>query len=112
MILWTFGDLLIIDVTLYGAGLFLEFISLIIFRIKLPNESRPFKIPLNVVGLCLLILLPVGVYSIALSSAFLSSEKMLPPALFALGALISAELIWRIIVWRKPFLKNKRGNRP
>ena len=110
MILWTFGDLLIIDVTLYGAGLFLEFISLIVFRIKLPNEPRPFKIPLNVIGLCLLILLPIGVYCIALSSAFLSSEKMLSPALFALGALISAELIWRIIIWKKPFLKNKKGN--
>lgn len=109
MIFWTFGDLLVIDVTLYGAGLFLEFISLIIFRIKFPNEPRPFKIPMNVAGLCLLILLPIGVYSIALSSVFLSSEKMLAPALFASGALLSAELIWRIIVWRNPFLKNKTG---
>ncbi|HYM92568.1 MAG TPA: amino acid permease, partial [Chitinophagaceae bacterium] len=105
MILWTFSDLLIIDVTLYGAGLFLEFISLIIFRIKLPDERRPFKIPLNILGLCILILLPVGVYSIALSSAFLSSGKMLTPILFALGALLSAEFMWRIIVREKPFLK-------
>ena len=105
MVFWTFGDLLIIDVTLYGAGLFLEFISLIVFRIRLPNEHRLFKIPLNIAGLCLLILLPVAVYSIALSSAFLSSEKMLSPALFALGALLSAELIWQIVIWRKPFLK-------
>ncbi len=107
MILWSFGDLLIIDVTLYGAALFLEFISLVVFRIKLPNERRPFKIPLNVAGLCVLILLPVTVYCIALSSAFLSSGKMLSPALFAIGALVSAELVWRIIVWRKPFLKKK-----
>lgn len=111
MIFWTFGDLLIIDVTLYGAGLFLEFISLIIFRIKFPNEPRPFKIPLNVAGLCLLILLPVGVYGIALSSAFLSSGKMLSPALFALGALISAELIWIIIISRKPFLRDKASHK-
>jgi len=105
MILWTFGDLLVIDVTLYGAALFLEFISLLVFRIKFPHEPRPFKIPLNVAGLCLLILLPVFVYSIALSSAFSLTGKMLWPALFALIALFSAELIWRFITWRKPFLR-------
>src|SRR5438552_229999 len=102
MILWTFGDLLIIDVTLYGAALFLEFISLIIFRIKLPHENRPFKIPLNIGGLCVLIVLPIGVYTIALSSVFSEEGKMIMPALFALGALLSAEVIWRIIVWRRP----------
>jgi len=107
MILWTFGDLLIIDITLYGGALFLEFISLIKFRIKLPKEKRPFKIPLNVAGLCVLMLLPFGVYSVALSSAFSVESKMLSPALFALGALLSAELIWRIMVWRRPGLKNK-----
>lgn len=108
MILWTFGDLLIIDITLYGGALFLEFISLIKFRIRLPKEKRPFKIPLNVVGLCVLMILPFGVYSVALSSAFSEESKMLNPALFALGALLSAELIWRIMVWRRPGLKEKR----
>ncbi|HEV8506895.1 MAG TPA: APC family permease [Chitinophagaceae bacterium] len=101
MILWTFGDLVIIDVTLYGAALFLEFVSLIIFRIKLPHATRPFKIPLNITGLCLLVLLPISVYCIALTSAFSIEGRMLKPALFALGALLSAEVIWRVIVWRK-----------
>ncbi len=107
MILWTFGDLVIIDVTLYGAALFLEFISLIIFRIKLPKEHRPFKIPLNVFGLCLLIVLPISVYCIALTSAFSIEGRMLKPALFAVAALLSAEVIWRVIVWRKRLVVNK-----
>jgi len=107
MILWTFGDLLIIDVTLYGAALFLEFISLIIFRIKLPDASRPFKIPFNVTGLCLLILLPISVYCIALTSAFSLEGRMLKPALFALGALLSAEVIWQVIAWRKRIVANQ-----
>jgi amino acid transporter len=101
MVLWTFGDLLIIDVTLYGAALFLEFISLIIFRVRLPHAQRPFKIPLNVAGLCVLILLPISVYCIALTSAFSIEGRMLKPALFAIAALLSAEVIWRIISWRK-----------
>ena len=40
MILFTFTDLVIMDVTLYGAGLFLEFISLIVLRIKAPDEKK------------------------------------------------------------------------
>jgi len=105
MILWTFGDLVIIDVTLYGAALFLEFVSLIIFRIRLPHEKRPFKIPLNITGLCILILLPFSVYCIAITSAFSVEGKMLKPALFALAALLSADVIWRIIAWRKKLIK-------
>jgi amino acid transporter len=105
MILWTFADLLIIDVTVYGAGLFLEFISLVVLRVKAPREHRPFKIPFNIAGLCILLLLPVSVFAIALSGAIAESGKTLAPVLFALGALLTAEIVWRIIVWIKPHLK-------
>jgi amino acid transporter len=107
MIFWSFGDLVIIDITLYGGALFLEFISLIKFRIKLPHEKRPFKIPLNVPGLCVMILLPLAVYCIALTSALSLSGKMFIPAMFALCSLVSAEVAWRIIVWRKS-IKDRR----
>jgi len=43
MIVWTLGDLIIIDVTVYGTALLLEFISLIALRIKMPDAHRPFK---------------------------------------------------------------------
>ncbi|MDB5116964.1 MAG: hypothetical protein JWQ79_2456 [Mucilaginibacter sp.] len=102
MILWTFADLLIIDVTVYGAGLSLEYIALIKLRISNPDTPRPFKIPLNVTGLCLLLLLPVTVYFVALGGAFSSTAQTIKPAVFAIIALLSAEIFWRILVWRKP----------
>src|ERR1043165_9585825 len=46
MTFWSFQELIIIDVTLYGAGLFLEFITLIVLRIKSGEKHRPFRIPL------------------------------------------------------------------
>jgi amino acid transporter len=100
MILWTFADLLIIDVTVYGAGLSLEYISLIKLRISNPDTHRPFKIPLNITGLCIMLLLPASVYFIALSGAFTSSPETLKPALFAIAALMSAEAAWQILLWR------------
>ncbi len=103
MILWTFTDLLVIDITLYGAGLFLEFLSLIILRKKMANAKRPFKIKLNRTGLIIITLIPFSVYLIALTGSFV--EGNFSAALFAVLALISAEIIWQIIVWVNPKVK-------
>jgi amino acid transporter len=102
MILFTFTDLVIMDVTLYGAGLFLEFISLIVLRIKVPDEHRPFKIPLKIPGLCVMFLLSFSIYIIGLSGAFSQSAKTFLPALIAVLALLSAEIFWRIVVKVNP----------
>ena len=102
MVLWTFADLLIIDVTVYGAGLFLEYVSLIRLRIKEPDTLRPFKIPLNIPGLCLMALLPLTIYFIALTGALSSTGQGIMPAVFAVCALLTAELVWWVIKWSKP----------
>jgi amino acid transporter len=100
MVFWSFGELIIIDITLYGAALCLEYIALIRLRKIAANDHRPFKIPLNRAGLALMALLPFAVYAIALTGAFLNMEKALKPALFALATLCSAELIWLVVQWR------------
>jgi len=104
MILWSFTDLLIIDVTVYGAGLSLEYISLIKLRKVAPGENRPFRIPLKVPGLYVMLLLPAAVYFVALAAALSSTERAVWAAVSAIVALSSAELVWRIILWRKPQL--------
>jgi amino acid transporter len=105
MILWPFTDLLIIDVTVYGAGLFLEYISLIKLRMVSPDVVRPFKIPLGITGLCFMTLLPVTVYFVALAGAFSSAEQAVWAAVFAMVVLASAELAWRLVLWKKPHHK-------
>ncbi len=107
MVLWTFGDLLIIDVTVYGAGLFLEYAALIKLRVIAPDAHRPFKVPLGITGICLMVLLPVGVYAVALTGVFSSADEAVKPAIFAVCALLSAEIAWRLITWKKPHLKKQ-----
>ena len=86
-----------------GRALGLEFIgALIVLRVKEPHSVRPFRIPLNVTGLCLLFLLPLGVYTIALSGAIYASDQNGRSALFALGMLLSAGIVWRLIRWINP----------
>ncbi len=98
LICWSFEALIIIDVTLYGAALFLEFCSLIILRRKFPDEPRPYKIRLGIPGLCLMMLLPFSIYIVALSAA-LANEGMWP-AIFAVAILLTAEIAWKIITWK------------
>jgi amino acid transporter len=105
MVLWTFADLLIIDVTVYGAGLSLEYISLVKLRIVEPNKARPFKIPLSVTGLCMVIALPFVVYTVALGGALSSTPEALKAAGFAIAALLSAEVVWQIILLNRPQFK-------
>lgn len=108
MVLWPFADLLIIDVTVYGAGLALEYVSLVKLRRTEPDTVRPFKIPLSIPGLCMLFILPLTVYLVALAGAFSSAEDAVWAAIFALAALATAELVWQIILWKKPHHKPGR----
>jgi amino acid transporter len=106
LILFTFSDLIVMDIILYGAGLSLEFIALLTLRRKEPTVRRPFRIPLGRTGLILLYLLPVAIYTAALAGAF-SSTKKLGPILLSLGMLFSAAIAWRLIRWRNPALAAK-----
>jgi amino acid transporter len=105
MVNWDLESLFIIDVTIYGAGLALEYISLVRLRIKEPHVHRPFKIPLGIPGLCIALLLPFAVYLVALTGALMSNENGLLAAVFAIAALLSAELLWQIVKRRKQFDK-------
>ena len=107
LVLFTFSDLVVMDIILYGAGLSLEFIALLMLRIKEPLRPRPFRIPLGNAGLMAMIALPMLVYVVALSGALVSTEKMGGPITLALGMLLSAAVAWRLIRWRNPALAAK-----
>jgi amino acid transporter len=104
LVVFSFSDLVVMDIILYGAGLALEFLALIILRNKEPARPRPFKIPLGRKALPLLFLAPVAIYCIALCGAIYSSGKMALPVVLGLGMLLSAAPAWWFIRWRKPHL--------
>ena len=106
MILLSFQELLIMDVIVYGAALILEFVSLIILRKKLPDAERPFRIPLNIGGLCVMIALPLSIYVIALTGAIMSEDNAMNAALLALVAIVSAEIVWRLFIAKRTGYKS------
>ncbi|MFZ4619630.1 MAG: APC family permease [Bacteroidota bacterium] len=97
MIVWSFGELLIIDVIVYGTGLFLEYISLIILRRTMPDAHRPFRIPLGNPGLIIMTLIPFSCFAVALIAALSDSGYSLLPVLFALSAILTAPAAWLLL---------------
>ncbi len=97
LVMWPLGDLLVIDIALYGAGLSLEFIALIHLRKKAPGFPRPFKIPFQKNGLIILYLAPLLVFTLAMGTALLGSGQSVKPAIFAITAIVSAEGAWRVV---------------
>ncbi len=102
MVLWEFGDLLIIDVTLYGVALFLEFLALIVLRVRMPERHRPFKVPLNVFGLSIMTVLPSLCLLVALTAALSERSVYTNATLFAIAAVLTAPLAWKIFGPRNP----------
>ena len=53
-----FERLVAIDVLVYGASLFLEFVALVVLRVTEPNLQRPFKVPGGMLGAIFVGVLP------------------------------------------------------
>jgi len=103
MVFWNFGDLLIIDVTLYGVALLLEFIALIILRIRKPDAERPFRIPLNVAGLILMTALPTSCLIVAIAASLSEIGPYTNATVFAIGAVLTAPVAWKFLSSGKHF---------
>ena len=62
----TFDKLIMLDILLYGASLVLEFLALIVLRIREPELARPFRVPGGTAGAIALGIGPTALLMIAL----------------------------------------------
>jgi len=105
LVIFSFSDLVIMDIILYGAGLTLEFLTLLVLRSREPQRPRPFRIPLGRKGVMFLLVLPCLVYSVALTGEIIAGKELLPVVL-GLGMLFSAVPAWWLIRRRNPRLSS------
>jgi len=62
----SFERLLSLDILLYGTSLVLEFVALVVLRLREPDLARPFRVPGGTVGAALLGVGPAGLLGFAL----------------------------------------------
>jgi len=81
-----FSRLITLDILLYGSSLSLEFVTLVVLRIREPNLKREFKVPGGLVGVVLAGAFPLALLSLALVKS--ESEKILGINGLVFGVLI------------------------
>jgi amino acid transporter len=84
---FTFERLISIDLILYGSSLILEFVALVVLRLREPNLDRPFRIG-NLVTVCVIGAVPTAL--IVYADVASRHEHMAHMPALVLGALIAA----------------------
>ncbi len=83
-----FAKLISIDLVLYGASLILEFVALIVLRLRAPDMPRPFRVPGGLVGAILAGIGPTVLIVIAMYTA--RSERVGSISALLFAAIIAA----------------------
>ena len=101
-----FDRLLMLDILLYGASLVLEFIALVVLRVREPQLVRPFKIPGGLLVATLLGLPPTALLLLAFIRN--RNEQLGPISSLNLGFIFMAAGIvcyFLAVRWRKPLIQ-------
>ncbi len=91
---FTFERLISIDLVLYGASLILEFVALLVLRIREPELPRPFRVPGGMAGASLIGLGPVALIAFAIWAARGETVGSLPALLFATLVALAGPLVY------------------
>ncbi len=83
-----FERLVTIDILIYGASLSLEFLALVVLRIREPHLKRPFRVPGGMFGAVAVGIAPVLLLGFDLVRS--QSEQVWGMSSFALGAIVVA----------------------
>jgi amino acid transporter len=83
---FTFERLISIDLVLYGAALLLEFVALIVLRLREPSLPRPFRVPGGIAGVVIASIGPAALIAFAIWGA--RNERVL-----GLNALLFSTLV-------------------
>jgi amino acid transporter len=81
-----FDRLVTLDVLLWGASLMLEFLALIILRVREPRLPRPFRVPGGVAGTALLGVLPAILLFIG--GIYAEHEQIFGMSVWLFGAMV------------------------
>jgi amino acid transporter len=96
----SFEKLISIDLVLYGASLILEFVALVVLRVREPALARPFRIPGGLVVAIAAGVFPALLIAFALYAA--RDEKVGPLPALAFSALVAVAGPFAYLLARLP----------
>ena len=99
---FTFERLISIDLVLYGGALLLEFVALVVLRVREPEMPRPFRIPGGVGTMIALGAAPAALVAFALWAARSERVAGMPALLFAAIIAAAGPLFYYIALRKLP----------
>lgn len=93
-LLLSFRRLVEIDLLLYGLALALEFVALVVLRVKEPLLARPVRVPFGMPGAVIAGILPTSLFAYALAKAFADGDDHVPAEIAALATLAVGTVVW------------------
>ena len=94
-----FDRLIAIDVMLYGLCLSVQFISLVVLRVKEPDLPRPFRVPGGKWGVSLAAVAPVLLLVTALYHECIQPDRSLLPLAFGGGLVAMGPVLYLLASW-------------
>jgi amino acid transporter len=105
----SFERLISIDLVLYGGALVLEFVALVVLRVKEPRLVRPFKVPGGLRGAVAMGVGPMFLIVFALWAARGERVAGLPALGFAAIVAAAGPLVYFMARWGRRGVVNSRG---
>jgi amino acid transporter len=97
-----FKHLVELDVLIYGASLALEFVALVVLRVREPDVVRPFRVPGGIPGALLIGVLPMGLLVWMLAQGGNEEGGRSAVLLVAAGLVAMGPVIYAMRTWRAP----------
>jgi amino acid transporter len=96
----SFERLVSLDILLYGSSLVLEFVALLVLRIREPGLARPFRVPGGTIGAALLGLGPIALLAFALSKNLHEEIAGMNAVVFGTGVMLLGPFTYGATRWR------------
>ena len=97
-----FEKLILIDIMLYGGSLMLEFVALVVLRVREPELPRPFSAPGGTVGAALLAVGPAALIAMAVVRSYSESAGPMNALAFGAGIVIAGVIAYAFVRKNKP----------
>ena len=92
-----FEKLVLIDIMIYGGSLLLEFVALVVLRIREPAMPRPFRVPGGTIGAALLAVGPLALIGLAVIRAYGEQAGPMNALGFGAGIAVAGAVTYFVI---------------
>jgi len=104
-----FEKLVLIDIMIYGVALLLEFVALVVLRVREPDLPRPFRVPGGLVGAALIGIGPAALIGLAIFRAYGEQAGPMNALAFGIGIGVAGVIAYFIAAKTKSKIEKQES---